>query len=101
MCLLGFLSRRAGKSVQRNPSPLIGTSISTMADESHCLESLQELHADLVALSESRLSNLDRLALQLEEHVHVFKALLDKKPRSEQSRKIVQPGEAHSQTGMA
>jgi len=71
-----------------------------MADESHTLESLQALHADLVALSESRLSNVDRLAGQLDEHVHVFRALLDKKPRSEQSRKVVQPGEGQPQTGI-
>ena len=71
-----------------------------MTDESHGFESLQELHADLVALSESRLSNVDRLAMQLEEHLHVFRALLDKKPRNEQSRKVVQPGEAHPQSGM-
>ncbi|KAG9245395.1 nucleoporin Nup186/Nup192/Nup205 [Calycina marina] len=69
-----------------------------MAD-SHSLESLQELHADLLAYSESRLLNVDRLESQLQAHVEAFKALLDKKPRNEQSRKIVKPTENPPEQG--
>jgi len=62
-----------------------------MADSNHSLESLQELHADLLALSESRLSNIDRLGSALEAHALAFNALLKKKPRNDQSRKAVEP----------
>jgi len=71
-----------------------------MAEESHSLRSLQELHADLLALSESRLSNIERLGLQLEGHIEAFKALLDKKLRSEQSRKTVIAGKGPSQESL-
>lgn len=70
----------------------------TMSDHNHSLESLQELHADLLALSESRLSNIDRLGLELEAHVNAFRALLHKSPRNDQSRNIVAP--SNRQTGM-
>ena len=60
--------------------------------ELHSLESLQALHSDLLALSESRLSNVERLGIQLEAHIQDFRALLDKKARSEQSRKSLETG---------
>jgi nuclear pore complex protein Nup205 len=56
------------------------------------LESLQALYLDLLALSESRLSNVDRLEAQLNAHIEDFKDLLNKKQRSEQSRKSLETG---------
>jgi hypothetical protein len=56
------------------------------------LESLQALHTDLVALTESRLSNLERLSIQLQAHIQDFKALLDRKFRNEQSRQKLATG---------
>jgi nuclear pore complex protein Nup205 len=52
------------------------------------LESTQELHTDLLALSESRISNIERLELQLRAHAKDFRALLDKKARNTASRSI-------------
>lgn len=68
-----------------------GASVPAMS-ELHSLESLQALHADLLALSESRLLNVERLGIQLEAHIQDFRALLDKKARSEQSRKSLETG---------
>ncbi|CZS94378.1 related to nucleoporin [Rhynchosporium graminicola] len=56
------------------------------------LETLQSLYADLLALSESRLSSIERLGAQLDAHIRDFKNLLDKKPRSDQSRHILANG---------
>jgi nuclear pore complex protein Nup205 len=42
------------------------------------LERLQGLHADLVAFSETRLINIDRLSQELEDSIQDFKNLLDK-----------------------
>ncbi|KAH6723827.1 nucleoporin Nup186/Nup192/Nup205 [Leptodontidium sp. MPI-SDFR-AT-0119] len=56
------------------------------------LESLQALYADLLALSESRLSSIERLGAQLDAHIRDFKNLLDKKPRSDQSRQSLATG---------
>jgi hypothetical protein len=56
------------------------------------LESLQALYTDLLALSESRLSNLDRLGAQLDAHIQDFKNLLDKKSRNDQSRRSLATG---------
>ncbi|OWP07075.1 hypothetical protein B2J93_6655 [Marssonina coronariae] len=50
------------------------------------LESLQDLYTDLLALSESRLSSIERLGAELDAHIKDFRNLLDKKPRNEQSR---------------
>jgi hypothetical protein len=71
--------------------------------ELHSLESLQALHADLLALSESRLSNVERLGIQLEAHIQDFRALLDKRARSEESRKSLETGivESYVQYGGA
>ncbi len=60
--------------------------------ELNSLESLQALYADLLALSESRLSSIERLGAQLDAHIRDFKALLDKKPRNEQSRQSLATG---------
>lgn len=60
--------------------------------ETSSLESLQALHADLLALSEERLCNVERLEVQLEAHMKDFKQLLEKKLRSEESRKKLSSG---------
>lgn len=60
--------------------------------ELNSLESLQALYADLLALSESRLSSIERLGAQLDAHIRDFKNLLDKKPRNEQSRQSLATG---------
>jgi nuclear pore complex protein Nup205 len=60
------------------------------------LESLQALYTDLLALSEDRLSNLDRLGAELDAHIQDFKNLLDKKARNEESRKALATGMAAS-----
>jgi nuclear pore complex protein Nup205 len=56
------------------------------------LEGFESLHRDLLALSESRLSNIDRLWVQLEARITDFRRLLDKNARSEQSRKALASG---------
>lgn len=55
-------------------------------------ESFQALYADLLALSEHRLSSIERLGAQLDAHMKDFRHLLDKKPRNDQSRKILATG---------
>lgn len=65
--------------------------IPTMTDL-HNLESIQVLHADLKALSESRLSNIEKLEVQLEDHIRDFRAFLDKKVRCKQSRDTLDTG---------
>ena len=56
------------------------------------LDSLRDLHQDLIALSESRLANIERLCVDLEAHIDEFKRLLDKPPRNDASRSIVLSG---------
>jgi len=56
------------------------------------LESFQALYANLSALSEKRLPNLDRLGAELDAHVAYFQALLDKKARNAQSRQSLATG---------
>jgi nuclear pore complex protein Nup205 len=58
-------------------------------------ESFQALHADLLALSETRLLSVERLEDQLRAHINDFRALLEKKPRSDQSRAKLATG-AHN-----
>ena len=55
-------------------------------------DSLRGLHQDLIALSENRLANVDRLWGELEAHIDQFKQLLDKKSRTEASRQAVYSG---------
>ncbi len=56
------------------------------------LERLESLHRDLLSLSQLRLSNVERLWLQLEAHIGEFKGLLEKAPRNEESRKSLATG---------
>ena len=56
------------------------------------LESLRGLHQDLIALSESRLPNVERLWADLEAHIEEFKKLLDKTTKSDASRSSVLSG---------
>ncbi|ESZ96367.1 hypothetical protein SBOR_3250 [Sclerotinia borealis F-4128] len=63
-----------------------------MAEQSSTLNEIQALHSDLLALSNSRLSNLERLAIELEAHIAAFRNLLDQKNRNEQSRKSIEAG---------
>lgn len=65
------------------------------------LEGLELLHRDLVAQAEQRLPNIDRLWVQLEERIDEFKRLLDKAPRSEQSRNSLGSGMLHLHTLVA
>jgi nuclear pore complex protein Nup205 len=60
--------------------------------ELNSLEDLQALYTDLLALSESRLSDLARLGTALDAHVRDFRNLLDKRARSEESRKSLATG---------
>ncbi|KAF7933084.1 uncharacterized protein EAE97_008851 [Botrytis byssoidea] len=61
-----------------------------MAEQpSSSLNEIQALHSDLLALSNSRLSNLDRLAIELEAHITAFRNLLNQKNRNEQSRQTI------------
>lgn len=56
------------------------------------LESIQAVHADLLALSDSRLLNIERLGDQLIAHVKEFRGLLDKRARNDQSRQKLGTG---------
>jgi len=60
--------------------------------ELNSLESLQALYADLLALSEKKLSSIERLAAEIDVHRGDFKNLLDKHPRNEQSRQSLRTG---------
>lgn len=55
-------------------------------------EGLQLLHTDLIALSVSRLANLERLVAELDARIEEFRELLHKKPRNEQSRQSLATG---------
>lgn len=57
------------------------------------LEGLRGLHQDLLALSEARLTNVERLWVELESRVEEFRKLLDKSPKNEKSRQTVLAGE--------
>lgn len=56
------------------------------------LEALRGLHQDLLALTADQLQNIDRLWSELDARVDEFKRLLDKPPKNEASRKLVQSG---------
>ncbi|CAK7199067.1 hypothetical protein SEUCBS139899_001735 [Sporothrix eucalyptigena] len=62
-----------------------------MADAS-MLEALQALHRELVAISEHRYEGLEALDAGLQDHATAFQNLIDKKPRSSESRKAVESG---------
>lgn len=55
-------------------------------------ESLEALYADLLALSESRLSSIERLGAQLDAHMQDFKNLLDKQAKNDKSRQSLATG---------
>lgn len=56
------------------------------------LERLQGLHADLVAFTEGRLANIDRLVQELQGTVSDFKKLLDKPTPSAADREAYTNG---------
>lgn len=56
------------------------------------LERLRELYEDLIAFSETRLANVDRLWLELESSVQDFRKLLDKRAKSNTSRQSLTSG---------
>ena len=61
------------------------------------LASLRELYEDLVAFSESRLANIDRLWLELESSIEGFRKLLDKSTKKDLSRQSVSSGRPNSE----
>ncbi|KAF1957725.1 hypothetical protein CC80DRAFT_491097 [Byssothecium circinans] len=62
-----------------------------MADD-ESLRALEGMHRDLCALIDNRLPALDRLLQNVEAHFTEFKALVDKKPKSDASRKKLGEG---------
>lgn len=62
-----------------------------MAEEDGLL-ALQGLHSDLVAFSENRLQDIERLVNELDSRIEEFRALLDKKGKADASRKQLQDG---------
>ncbi|CAN8096727.1 unnamed protein product [Discula destructiva] len=60
--------------------------------ESSPLEALEALHRELVAVCEHRFESLHVLEQELDAHAQAFKKLLDKPPRSENSRNAVKTG---------
>ena len=61
-------------------------------DDSDVLGGLRGLFQDLSALSRSTLPNIERLVLELEATVQDFRKLLDKPPKSNESRQAVLSG---------
>lgn len=62
-----------------------------MAEEDG-LVALQGFHSDLVAFSENRLQDIERLVNELDGRIEEFRALLDKKGKADASRKLLQDG---------
>lgn len=58
------------------------------------LESLKGLHQDLIALSQARLPEIDRLCADLEAHIEAFRGLLDKPLKNDASRGVLNSGKA-------
>jgi nuclear pore complex protein Nup205 len=56
------------------------------------LERLKELHQDLLAFTETRLANIDRLWLELQTSVEDFRKLLEKPSKSKTSRQSLASG---------
>ena len=56
------------------------------------LEGLRGLHQDLIALSNSQLSNIDRAWAELDARLDDFKQLLEKISKSETSRRKLSSG---------
>lgn len=62
-----------------------------MAEEDGLL-ALQGLHSDLIAFSENRLQDIERLVNELDSRIEEFRELLDKKGKADASRKKLQEG---------
>jgi hypothetical protein len=62
-----------------------------MAEEDGLL-ALQGLHSDLLAFSENRLQDIERLVNELDSRVEEFRSLLDKKGKADASRKRLNEG---------
>jgi nuclear pore complex protein Nup205 len=60
--------------------------------EDDSLRALQGIHRDLCALIDLKLPVLDRLVVNLESRLDEFKALLDRKPKTDASRKALLAG---------
>jgi hypothetical protein len=56
------------------------------------LARLQELHEDLLAFSEGRLANVERLKQELETSIHDFQKLLEKTNQNNGSRETLSKG---------
>jgi nuclear pore complex protein Nup205 len=56
------------------------------------LERLRDLYQDLLAFSETRLANVERLWLELESSVDEFRRLLDKPAKNNASRQSLSSG---------
>jgi nuclear pore complex protein Nup205 len=56
------------------------------------LERLRDLYQDLLAFSETRLANVERLWLELESSVDEFRRLLDKPAKNNASRQSLSCG---------
>lgn len=63
--------------------------------EKDSLAALEGLHRDLCAYIDLQLPVVERLVLSLEAHLDDFKALLDKKPKSDASRQTLSSGRKH------
>ena len=63
-----------------------------MAEAMESLERLRDLYQDLLAFSESRLANVDRLWQELEASVQEFRLLLDKPGKTSASRQTLSSG---------
>lgn len=61
-------------------------------DEDDTLTRLQGLQADLVAISESRLANVNRLWVELEGSIADFRKLLDQQHKNDKSRQALKLG---------
>ncbi|KAI9851517.1 MAG: hypothetical protein M1838_003471 [Thelocarpon superellum] len=63
-----------------------------MAEVVDSLGGIQGLYQDLVAVSESRLSSVERLVSELEATIADFKKLVDKAPKNDKSRQALNAG---------
>ena len=68
-------------------------------DGSEKIVAIQALHADLAALSEFRIPNIEKLCAELDAHIEAFRNLLDHKPKSDASRAKLKNG-MHSLAGL-
>lgn len=56
------------------------------------LQGLRGIHQDLIALSEDRLPNVERLWVELEARIEDFRLLLDKVTKNDASRQTLSSG---------